>query len=210
MSNKGVRIRGGPGVLLSVTLLTGCAGTGDVVSVDIRAIPPKVSALQDRQEARGRTVLVQAFEDQRPSQEQLGVRSHLGGGVTVFDAGRRRIADVLAKVLVKYLEERGWAVGGDFPGVTGLAAKPDILITGQLVEFSANARSRFGSTVMKTTLELALKATNTAEGNSITMEVKDVREDTVVWFNPEDIEELVNAMLRESLDELIVHLKRID
>ncbi len=210
MSNKGVRIRCGPGVLLGVTLLAGCAGTGDVVSLDIRAVPPKVSALQHGQEARGRTVLVQALEDQRPSQDQLGMRAHLGGGVTGFDLGPRRIADVLAKVLVEYLEQQGWAVGGDFPGVTGLAGKPDILISGQVGEFSANARSRFGFTEMKTTLEVALKATNTAQGNSMTMNVKGQREGTVVWFDPEDVEELVNAMLRESLDELIAPLKGID
>ena len=56
---------------------------------------------------------------------------------------------------------------------------------------------------MTTVLKLSLVAKNTADKSSTGMTLDDIREDTVVSYDDEDLENLANKMLQESIRKLL-------
>ncbi len=210
MCHNGVQLARGLGWLFIMMVVVGCAGSGDVLYLDVRAIPLEkatVSDDADTGEQEQLSVFVEAFEDRRPEKEHLGVRTHLGGGVTIFDVDGYRPGEVVARVLADYMRQRGWVVGLETPGVSGLSGNPDVIVSGQVRELSVRVKSRFGSTVITTSLDLVLKAKNTTDGSTTKMNLDDTREQTVTWFDPEDLEVQVNQMLKQSLESVMSDLQ---
>ncbi|MBM4125689.1 MAG: hypothetical protein FJ246_12195, partial [Nitrospira sp.] len=123
--------------------LVGCVGTGEVVPLDLRAIPPVAG--QDAQKGEPASFLVVPFEDLRTQQTRVGLRTHFWGGVTYFDVPGGKPGDVLAHVLAEYLKQKGWQAE---VGPIGKAGAPDVTLTGQVQELTTHAKSRFGSTVI--------------------------------------------------------------
>ena len=209
MNRKGFQLVTALGVLVGFSLICGCAGTGEVLTLRVHVIPDS-DPTTVAEEPGQLTVLVQPFDDQRSQRERLGARTHLWGGRTFFNVEEGRAGEVVARVLADYLKQRGWTVGVETLETTQLEAKPDVRISGQVLEFSAKAKSRFGSTLMTASLKVALKAENTANGTVTTINVDDARENSVFWFDPEDLEGLVNQMLKESLENTMGNLKVTD
>lgn len=181
---------------------TGCAGKGEVVNLDIRTLPSEDTGVESVGQADRLTIKIMPFEDLRPNKETLGMRTHLGGGTTIFKVGGGPPAEVAAKVIAEYLTQRGWnaTVGAD-------TAQADVIMTGRLTEFSVRAKSRFFSTLLNTSLKLALRAENTADGSATAMSLEDGREDTVFWFEPTDLETLANEMLQESVKNMLASVQ---
>ncbi len=210
MCHSGVRLARGLGWLFMMMVVAGCVGSGDVLYLDVRAIPLEEATESDDADAGepGQlSVFVEAFEDQRPEKEHLGVRTHLAGGVTIFDVDGNHPGEVVARVLADYMRQRGWVVGLETPGVSGLSGNPDVIVSGQVREFSVRVKSRFGSTVITTSLDLILTVKNTADGSTTKMNLDDTREQTVGWFDPEDLEMQVNQMLKQSLERAMSDLQ---
>ncbi len=181
---------------------TGCAGKGEVVNLNIHTLPSEEAGLESVGQSDRLTIRITPFEDLRPNKETLGVRTHLGGGTSIFQVGGGPAAEVTANVVAEYLTERGWeaTVGTD-------TAQADVVISGRLAEFSVHAKSRFFSTLLNTSLKLALRAENTADGSATTMSLEDAREDTVFWFEPSDLETLANEMLQESVRNMLASVR---
>ena len=125
---------------VSLIALAGCAGTGEVIPLQIHPIVTGSEGVA-KQRAAVR-VAVGSFEDGRTHKTGLGVRTHLWGGVSYFDVPGGKPADVVAQALADYLTAKGWQVTKR--GVSDNGA--DVVLTGKILDFSVHAKSRIGFT----------------------------------------------------------------
>ena len=186
-----------------VMLLAGCAGTGESVPLHIKALPSVRSLNQNYQDLK---VVVEPFEG-GPDANRLGVRTHLGGGETVFTVQGGRLGEAVAQVVADNLKAMGFQVWVRKSSATEVPAKPDITITGQVKELSVNARSRFFSTKMTGKVEVVIQALNASDRSTVRLNLEGAREDALFWFEPTEVQELVNHMLKENLDRLLADIR---
>ncbi len=133
------------GIVLLASLLmgAGCGGSGKTVYLDVQQ---KQVAAQYMEPEPVR-IVIESFEDRRLEKSRLGLRSHLWGGVTYFNVAGERPGDVIAQALADRLTTRGWkdrawTVRVASSGAVTNLNDADIVISGQLLDFSANAKSR--------------------------------------------------------------------
>jgi flagellar basal body rod protein FlgC len=79
----------------------------------------------------------------------------------------------------------------------------DIVISGQLLDFSANAKSRPFSTVVTTSSRMVISARNIGDQSSTIRSVEGAQRATVVWFSEDDVQQLLAATLKDSIDRYI-------
>ena len=182
---------------LSLIALAGCAGTGEVIPLQIHPIVTGSERVA-KQRAAVR-VAVGSVEDGRSHKTGLGVRTHLWGGVSYFDVPGGDPADVVAQALTDYLTTKGWQVTKRGAGDNGA----DVVLTGKILEFSVHAKSRVGYTEVTTKTKLALQAQNVADGSTIRMILNGSGGDDIFWFDPEDAQALVNEVLTDSFGKLV-------
>ena len=196
------------GAALILTSAAGCAGKGELKQFDLHAKPASAASVGTEPVK----IVIVPFEDRRADKARLGSRTHLGGGFTHFDVTSGRPADVIAQVLVNRLQSQGW--GGRAWDVQlsrdGSAADADIVISGQVGEFSANAKSRWFSTVINTKNRLEIQAKNSADSSTTTRTIENARTRTVFWFDEEDVRELLADTLNDGLDRLIADTKIVE
>ncbi len=185
--------------LLALIVLAGCAGAGEVVPLKIQALPSLRSINQNLQDIK---VLVEPFE-QEAEAAHLGVRTHLGGGNTTFTAQGGKPGMIMAQVVADNLKSMGFQVWIRTPTEQDLPEKPDITITGQVQRLSAQARSRVFSTRITTKVKVVIQVANASDRSTVRLNLEGTRENTVFWFQPDDVQELVNRMLKENLDKLL-------
>lgn len=191
------------GVVCSGLLLYGCAGSGEILNLDLRALPSAAGSLSQDKDTKTTKVFVQALEDKRHESKGLGTRTHFWGGQTYFNVQGGDAGATVARIIADYLRQEGVTVGVGTPGVTKVEGEIDVILSGHVLEFSARAKSRFGSTTMTTVLKLTLRAKNTTDNSSTGMTLDDTREETVFWYNDEDLEHLANVMLQGSIRKLL-------
>lgn len=189
--------------LLGLIVLAGCAGAGEVVPLKIQALPSVRSINQNLQDIK---VLVEPFEESAGI-DQLGVRTHLGGGQTTFTAQGGRLGLIMARVVADNLKSMGFQVWVRTPTEQDLPEKPDITITGQVQQLSAQARSRFFSTKMTVKVKVVIQAANASDRSAVRLNLEGTRENTVFWFEPGEVQELVNRTLQENLDRLLADVR---
>jgi hypothetical protein len=199
-------------LLCAAALLYGCAGKGDIVALDIHARPPADGPSASRSPADPPLkAVVFPFEDRRPEQGWLGNRTHLWGGQTHFNVPGGKPGDVVATALAEYLRERGWEVTLASAPSSGTAPlgnpKPDVSLTGQVLDLAANAKSRFGSTKMTVRVKLAVLATNAADGSTAHLSVNGTRAESEMWFEPQILTALIDELLYDSFDRLMADTK---
>lgn len=193
---------------MALILLSACAGAGAVVALNLRAIPSAASLLDP--DAEQIAVLVEPFEDLRSQQSRLGLRTHLGGGFTYFSVEGRDTAGTFTRVVGEYLEQMGWVVWVKKPGEPAPPVSPDVRVTGQLNELSVHAKSGLGSTVITCKLKAVVLGVNAADQSTVSVSLEAIRTRTVLWFETDDVQELVNQTLRDSLRKLMADLKVVD
>jgi hypothetical protein len=181
---------------LGLVMIVGCTGTGEVIPIHLRAT--QAAAERAAAPAAPLRVAIGAFEDGRQHQTGLGVRTHLWGGVSYFDVPGSKPADAVAHALTEYLTAKGWQVVK--PGTSEGA---DVAIVGKLQEFIVHAKSRVGFTEVTVKTKLALQATNSAEGSVVRMVLNGSGSEDVFWFDPEDVQGLVNDVFSDSFGKLL-------
>ena len=186
---------------LSLIAVAGCAGTGEVIPLQIHPIVTGSEGVA-KQRAAVR-VAVGSVEDGRSHKTGLGVRTHLWGGVSYFDVPGSNPADVVARALTDYLTAKGWQVTKRGVGDNGA----DVVLTGKILDFSVHAKSRVGFTEVTTKTKLALQAQNVADGSTIRMTLNGSGGNDVIWFDPEDAQALVNDVLTDSFGKLVQDTK---
>ena len=203
---KQTRGRLGVGMVLTASLLmgAGCAGTGKTVYLDVQ----QKQAAAQYMESEPVRIIIESFEDRRLEKNRLGLRTHLWGGVTYFNVVGERPGDVIAQALVDRLNTRGWkdrawTVQVASSGTVTNLNDADIVISGQLLDFSANARSRLFSTVVSTSSKMVITARNIGDQSSTIRGVEGAQRDTVVWFSEDDVQQLLAATLKDNIDRYL-------
>jgi len=202
-STHRVFARAGRGAALLVLLiLTGCAGSGQTVALDVvPKLPPAQSVSSDPVK-----IVIEPFEDRRADTTRLGLRTHLGGGVTYFNVTGGKAGETVAEALAETLRQRGWQGRGWDARVvqSGVAVSgADIIITGQLLDLAANAKSRFFSTVINAESKMMIKAVNPKDDSTTTRHVEGALTQTVFWFEHDDVRKLVGLALKDGIDRFI-------
>ena len=198
----------GVGIVFTASLLmgTGCGGTGKTVYLDVQQ--KQAAAQYQYMEPEPVRIVIESFEDRRREKSRLGLRTHLWGGVTYFNVAGERPGDVIAQALADRLKTRGWkdrpwTVRVASSGVVTNLNDADIIISGQLLDFSANAKSRPFSTVVTTSSKMVITARNIVDQSSTTRTVEGEQRETVGWFSEADVQQLLAATLKDGIDRYL-------
>ncbi len=186
---------------MMATMLAGCRGTGEMRYLDLREKPPMVQ-LTDIDPVK---IAVEPFDDRRADQSRVGTRTHLWGGATHFNVSGDRLAGLITQRLADRLRTRGWRdrVWNVRVAPAGSAADADIVISGQVQDFSATVKSRPLSTVIDTSSRFTIHARNLVDRSTTIRTIEGGRSRTVFWFNEDDVRDQLAATLKDGLDRLI-------
>jgi hypothetical protein len=188
----------------SLLMGAGCGGTGKTFYLDLQQ---KQTAAQYLEPEPVR-IVIETFEDRRLEKSRLGLRTHLWGGVSYFNVAGERPGDVMAQALVDRLKTRGWkdrawTVRMASSGAVTNLNDADIVISGQLLDFSANAKSRLFSTLVNTSSKMVIIARNLGDQSKTIRAVEGAQRDTVVWFSEDDVQQLLAATLKDGIDRFL-------
>lgn len=188
--------------IVMATMLAGCRGTGEMRYLDLREKPPMVQ-VTDIEPIK---IAIEPFEDRRSDKSRVGTRTHLWGGTTHFDASGDRLANVITQRLADRLRTRGWRdrVWNVRVAPAGSAADADIVLSGQVQDFSVTVKSRVFSTVIDTNSRFTVQAKNLVDRSTTIRTIEGGRSRTVFWFNEDDVREQLAVTLKDGLDRLIV------
>ncbi|NWF71731.1 MAG: hypothetical protein HXY51_01630 [Nitrospirae bacterium] len=182
---------------LSLIGLVGCAGTGEVIPLQIHPIATgSEGAAKQKAPAQ---VAIGSFEDGRSHKTGIGFRTHLWGGVSYFDVPGGTPAEVVTQALTDYLTAKGWQVTKRGTGDNGV----DVVLTGKILDFSVHAKSRVGFTEVMTKTKVALQAQNVADGSTVRITLNGNGGDEIFWFDPEDAQALLNGVLTDSFGRFV-------
>jgi uncharacterized lipoprotein YajG len=193
----------GAGILLVVGVMssTGCGGSGQTVHFD--PLPQQQPVQQA--EPEGLKIVIEPFEDRRADKQRIGMRTHLWGGVTYFNVVGEKPGELYANALADRLRAAGWLNRSWDVRVAPAGSMPnaDIVISGQIFEFAANAKSRMFSTYLTTSNKLTITARNNGDRSSTSRSLEGAQSDTVVWFSEDDVKRLMTATITDTIDRYL-------
>ncbi len=200
-------------VMMGVSLwLAGCAGTGETVSLSLRAMPPTQAETAPAAPPEKVLVLI-PFEDAREDKGPLGVRTHLGGGVTHFDVLGGAPGTALARALADHLARKGrWVIVGGADaaakasGSGAAAPQADVTLAGRLQGLSVHAKSRFGSTVITARMKIQVVATNVSDGSQVRLSREGEQSQTVFWFLHDDVQTVLDGLVTDVFEQLLTNV----
>ena len=170
-----------------------CAKSGDIVQLRLH------NMIGSNTEGTGRnlSVSVTEFEDKRPPSKHLGAHVCEFAGDAHFDLVNKNLGQGISDVFVNFLKKSGFQVN---PGNNGAV---DIDITGKIIKFSAKAKRDLFSTKAQVDIITKFTITNKADGSKVHVTIRAGGTNSVVFFDPEDMEGLVNEVLRESFEKFL-------
>ncbi len=187
--------------ILLLTLL-GCASSPEVIPLEIRQGRPMLK--KTLPEGQGLNVAVIPFEDQRADTSRVGIRRDWLGDETTFTIEGAPLGDILAEMFVDYLKRRqGWNAWIAKPGIVQPDGGPDVTLSGKVVDFSADAEPGFGVTDMTVTARFLISGQHPVDQRSVVVTVDAIDSSWAFGFEPSDLEALLNATLREDLEQFM-------
>ncbi len=201
MKNPLVRMCAGMMLTTGLLAVAGCGGTGQTFYLDV--IPkPQPGPLVAAEPVK---IVIEPFEDRRVEKNRVGMRTHLWGGVTYFNVAGEKPGEVYAQALADRLKARGWQDRSWDVRVApaGSVTDADIVISGQIFEFSANAKSKVFSTSVTTSNKLTIVARNNTDRSSTSRSLEGAQSDTVFWFGEEDVQKLMTGTVKDTLDRYL-------
>jgi hypothetical protein len=156
-------------------------------------------------EPEGLKIVIEPFEDRRAEKNRIGMRTHLWGGTTYFNVTGDKPGTVYAQALADRLRAAGWLDRSWDVRVASAGSMPnaDIVISGQIFEFAANAKSRLFSTYITTSNKLTISARNNVDHSSTSRSMESAQSDTVVWFSEDDVRRLLTATVKDTIDRYL-------
>ena len=83
----------------------------------------------------------------------------------------------------------------------------DIVIGGEIVNFSANAKSRVFNTKLTGESRLIVKVKNAADDSTTQRNIQGEQTKLVFWFTSEDVETLMSGLLQDGIERFIADTK---
>ena len=189
------------GIVLSQSL--GCASSTAIMPLEIRQGPTILA--KTLPEAERLKVAVVPFEDRRTDTTRIGTRIHRLGGHTALTVEGNRLGVIIAEVVVEYLKRSlGWQAWVITPGA--LQPDADLTITGTIRMFEAKAVPKFGRTTLTVTARMHTSAQETAGRRSVMETIDETASELVWWFEPRDLEVLINSTIRKHVERLSLQL----
>jgi hypothetical protein len=176
-----------------------------MVPLDIRARMPASFAHGGTRD--GLRVAVLTFADQRPEKRHLGARSHIFGGETYFNVPGGDPGVSVAQALADYLRQSGWQAWHANPGITVPGETAEVVLSGQVADFHADARSRVFSTEITSSMRIIVQAKNVEDGSVNTLTMSGAASDVVFWFSPEDVQAILNEAVANTATKLLSNLR---
>jgi len=152
------------------------------------------------------TIVVEPFQDARPQQRRLGSRTHMWGGVTHFNVWNGNISEGMANLAIEYLQQRQWRVSKRTADQTN-ADPADVTLTGTILSLNANAKSKPGSTDLTVDMKVRFEVKNKVDGSTVRVVLGANGSDSVAFFDPKDLEKLINLVAKDLYQELFQDLK---
>ena len=201
MDRVGMRARAGSLLVVGLLVTSACGGSGQTHHLDV--IPKQGPA--QAAEPDGVKVVIEPFEDRRAEKNRVGMRTHLWGGVTHFNVTGEKPGEVYAQALAERLRAKGWRERSWDVRVApaGSAPSADILISGQILDLTANAKSRVFSTALTSSSKVMITARNNSDRSATTRTVDDAETKTVFWFDEEDVQDLLRETIKDSIDRYV-------
>lgn len=206
MIAQGCRIASQVCVTVGLALLWGCAGKGEMVSLNVQ---PQQMVVQSGQ-PEPLKIVIEPFEDLRADKSKIGQRTHLGGGVTNFNVSGGVPGVTIAEALAETMRQRGWNRRGWDARVvqSGVAISgADIVIGGEIREFSANAKSRVSNTKLTGESRLVIRVKNLADDSTTQRNIYGEQTKLVFWFTSEDVETLMSGLLQDGIERFLTDTK---
>jgi hypothetical protein len=187
--------------LLGIILVSGCAGKGENINLKV----PVGSGADEKVVAmNSATIAIQPFEDNRTDPAHLGMRHHLWGGESHFSLPSGTLGDATAQAFAEYLKGKGWnASVAKGNGATGA----DMTITGKLVDVGVDAKSGIGQTTLNAKSRMVVQVKNLADGSQIRETLSSTGSNQVIWFDPEDAQELLNDLYNKNFEKFVTDTK---
>ena len=173
--------------------------------MDIRARP--ATSVTQAGATDGLRVAVLPFDDQRQDKRQLGVRSHIFGGETYFNAPGGDAGLLVAQAMAEYLRQSGWQAWLAKPGITVPGDAAEVVLTGQVQEFNAQARSRFFSTEVISGVRITVEAKNVSDNSTSRFSIVSSGSEPVFWFDPDDVQAVLNDSIKVGTEKLLANTK---
>jgi len=191
--------------VFSLFELQGCAPSRDFVALEIRNSPPMLKRTVP--EAERLRVAVVPFEDRRTDTRGIGMRRDWMGTSTTWTVVEDSLGDMIAEVVVDHLKRSfGWKAWIVRPGILQPDGGADITITGTILTFEATVGPGFGDTNLSVTTHMRLNASETVSHRSISESIEDTVTHRVLWFEPRDLEHLINSTIRKQMDRFRLQL----
>lgn len=187
-------------LIIAACFAAGCAGRGEMVMLDPGG--PQPDATEPAAPGTRGSVVIVPFEDGRTEKGRIGKRQHVGGGYTYYTVVEDKPGRLIAQFLADYLTQRGWqaSVSTDRPQP---APNAEMIMTGEVREFSAEAESRSTSTDISVKMLVTLQTSNEARGTTGRMILQGSRVNKVVSFSDRHVQDALAQMMKESLDRLM-------
>lgn len=183
--------------------MNGCAGQGDAVPITLALKPSTEKTAASP--AGSVNVLVTPFGDDRSDRTKLGVRQSLWGTTEPLTLKNGTVGEVTAKALVEYLAREGWRAQYVPTGTSH--TRGDIVISGKVLEASADAHGAVGSTEIAAKNKIVVQAKNLSDGSAITDTISHIGTYSVFWYGPEDAEDILSEVMEKNFEKFVNQTK---
>lgn len=181
--------------------VVGCAGNGDLIPVNVALKPSTVNMTPPG--GGGPTVAVVPFEDSRAERSKLGTRHSVWGRRSDFTPQGGSLSEATAQALASYLTKRGWQAYL----ASGAAPDVDVVISGRILDLSVNAYGAVGGTEIVAKSKLIIQTKNRIDSSSITETVSHTGNYHVLWFEPQDGEDLLTDVLEKNFEKFAANTR---
>lgn len=190
-------------VLGALAGVSGCAGQGDPVPIALALKP--LTEKTAASSASAVNVLVTPFGDDRSDRTKLGVHQSFWGTTEPLTMKDGTVGEVTAKALAEYLARKGWRA--KYVPTGSSLTGGDVVISGKVLEASADAHGAVGSTDIVAKNKIVVQAKNLGDGSSITSTISHSGTSSVFWYGPEDTEDILSEVVEKNFEKFVSQTK---
>lgn len=190
---------------LALAQSVACSTSGEMLPLEIRLGPSLPSRTVPA--AQRLKVGIAPFEDRRADTSRIGIRRDWLGGEALVTVEGSQLGEVIAEMAVDYVKKRqGWDAWIAKPGVPLPSGGPDVMLEGSITAFAVEAVPGLGGTDLTATVQMTVEARRLPAGWTGVVTLARTDRQRVFSFAREDLEALVNATVRKSLESFLAQV----